>query len=414
MATVSRLRLAAPSAPPAGTVLFVEPVGAAFHDLPALLEREGFRVAYSTLDERVPDKPAVRGDRGGPQAAACGAESVGAVVTSRAEQVTSLRATWPTVPVVVVLESPTVSEVVEAVRGGATDVVAAADGVEAAARRLRDLARVRTERDGQRQLQQDLARAYRFEGVVGNSPAVHEVLRIASIVAPTDATVLLTGESGTGKELVARSIHLQSRRASGPVVVLHCGAVPETLLETELFGHEKGAYTHALQARPGKFEQASGGTLFLDEVGDMSPRMQVKLLRVLQERVVERVGGSRPVRVDCRIVAATNRDLRQMVREGTFREDLYYRLNVVSLHLPPLRERLEDLPLLVDFFVEKYRRQTGKPVRGVTEAGLRRLREHPWPGNVRELEGAVYRAVILAQGEWIDAADVLVDGWLGA
>jgi DNA-binding NtrC family response regulator len=146
----------------------------------------------------------------------------------------------------------------------------------------------------------------------------------------------------------------------------------------------------------------------------MSPRMQVKLLRVLQERVVERVGGSRPVRVDCRIVAATNRDLRQMVREGTFREDLYYRLNVVSLHLPPLRERLEDLPLLVDFFVEKYRRQTGKPVRGVTEAALRKLREHPWPGNVRELEATVHRAVILAQGEWIDAADVVVDGWLGA
>jgi DNA-binding NtrC family response regulator len=394
--TAPRLRLATSSGPAGGTVLLVSPVGEAFQDLPALLEREGLRVTYATPEDR------------------CGAERVGAVVTSRVEQVAALRATWPAVPVVVALGVPTVSEVVEAVRAGATDVVAAADGVEAAARRIRDLARVRTERDGQRQLQQDLARAYRFEGVVGNSPAMHEVLRIASIVAPTDATVLLTGESGTGKELVARSIHLQSRRAGGPLVVLHCGAVPETLLETELFGHEKGAYTHALHARPGKFEQASGGTLFLDEVGDMSPRMQVKLLRVLQERVVERVGGSRPVRVDCRIVAATNRDLRQMVREGTFREDLYYRLNVVSLHLPPLRERLEDLPLLVDFFVEKYRRQTGKPVRGVTEAALRRLREHPWPGNVRELEATVHRAVILAQGEWIDAADVVVDGWLGA
>jgi hypothetical protein len=288
--TAPRLRLATSSGPAGGTVLLVSPVGEAFQDLPALLEREGLRVTYATPEDR------------------CGAERVGAVVTSRVEQVASLRATWPAVPVVVALGVPTVSEVVEAVRAGATDVVAAADGVEAAARRIRDLARVRTERDGQRQLQQDLARAYRFEGVVGNSPAMHEVLRIASIVAPTDATVLLTGESGTGKELVARSIHLQSRRAGGPLVVLHCGAVPETLLETELFGHEKGAYTHALHARPGKFEQASGGTLFLDEVGDMSPRMQVKLLRVLQERVVERVGGSRPVRVDCRIVAATNRD----------------------------------------------------------------------------------------------------------
>jgi DNA-binding NtrC family response regulator len=242
--TAPRLRLATSSGPAGGTVLLVSPVGEAFQDLPALLEREGLRVTYATPEDR------------------CGAERVGAVVTSRVEQVASLRATWPAVPVVVALGVPTVSEVVEAVRAGATDVVAAADGVEAAARRIRDLARVRTERDGQRQLQQDLARAYRFEGVVGNSPAMHEVLRIASIVAPTDATVLLTGESGTGKELVARSIHLQSRRAGGPLVVLHCGAVPETLLETELFGHEKGAYTHALHARPGKFEQAPEGRCF--------------------------------------------------------------------------------------------------------------------------------------------------------
>lgn len=391
-----QLRLAAPSSSTWGTVVFVEPLDPAFHGLRTLLEREGYRVRSVEL---------------GSTAHTAGAD---AVVTSRPELLTSVRAVYPDVPVVVALQSPTVSEVVEAVRAGAADVVASSEGMHAAASRIRRWMQVRTEHSEQLRLQQDLARAYRFEGVVGSSPAMHEVLRIASIVAPTDATVLLTGESGTGKELVARSIHLQSRRASGPLVVLHCGAVPETLLETELFGHEKGAYTHALCARPGKFEQACGGTLFLDEVGDMSPRMQVKLLRVLQERVVERVGGNRPVRVDCRIVAATHRDLRQMVREGSFREDLYYRLNVVSLHLPPLRERLEDLPLLVDFFVQKYRRQTGKPVRGVTEAALLRLREHSWPGNVRELEAVVHRAVILAQGEWIDARDVLVDGWLGA
>ncbi|MCS7235360.1 MAG: sigma 54-interacting transcriptional regulator [Armatimonadota bacterium] len=378
------------------TVLFLEPLDDLLEELRCELHRAGLHAAVASEEAVVHP------------------ERVTAVVARSPEQVAAVRARLPDVPVVVALPSPTVSQVVAAVRAGAADVVSGSEGIETALSRIRQLARVRDEQSERARWQADLARAYRFDGVVGNSPAMHEVLRVASIVAPTDATVLLTGESGTGKELVARSIHLQSRRASGPLVVLHCGAVPETLLETELFGHEKGAYTHAVGARPGKFEQAHGGTLFLDEVGDMSPRMQVKLLRVLQERVVERVGGNRPIRVDCRIVAATNRDLRQMVREGTFREDLYYRLNVVSLHLPPLRERLEDLPLLVDFFLQKYRRQTGKPVRGFTEAALHRLRQHPWPGNVRELEATVHRAVILAQGEWVDAPDVVVDGWLGA
>ncbi len=381
----------------AGTVLFLEPLGGLAEQLTHEVKRAGLRVLVAPGSAPLP-RP----------------EEVSAVVVGSTEGLAAVRARAPELPVVVALPSPTVSEVVAAVRAGAAEVVAGSEGLGVAAERIRQLVRLRGERDERARWQADLARAYRFDGVVGSSRAMLEVLRVASIVAPTDATVLLTGESGTGKELVARSIHLQSRRASGPLVVLHCGAVPETLLETELFGHEKGAYTHAVGSRPGRFEQAQGGTLFLDEVGDMSARMQVKLLRVLQERVVERVGGSRPVRVDCRIVAATNRDLRQMVREGTFREDLYYRLNVVSLHLPPLRERLEDLPLLVDFFVQKYRRQTGRPVRGFTEAALQKLRQYPWPGNVRELEAVVHRAVILAQGEWVDAGDVVVDGWLGA
>ncbi len=377
-------------------VLFAEPVDVTLAELKAHLERAGVEVAAGPVD--------ARGGAGG----------VDAVVTARVDSVAALRAALPDVPVVVALPAPTVAEVVAAVRAGAAEVVAGSEGLSTAVGRVWELVRARAARREQAIWQAELAAAYRFDGVVGTSPAMREVLRVASIVAPTDATVLLTGESGTGKELVARSIHLQSRRASGPLVVLHCGAVPETLLETELFGHEKGAYTHAVGSRPGKFEQAEGGTLFLDEVGDMSPRMQVKLLRVLQDRVVERVGGNRPVRVDCRIVAATNRDLKQMVRDGTFREDLYYRLNVVSLHLPPLRDRMEDVPLLVDFFVQKYRRRTGKPVRGFTEAALQRLRAHTWPGNVRELEAVVHRAVILAQGEWVDAGDVVVDGWLGA
>ncbi len=392
MGTAAGLRVATSVTRWNGTVVFWEPLDPAFCGLRSLLEEEGFRVISGSQTS-------------GPLPA----QGAHAVITSRPELIPWFRTSCPGIPIVVALNAPAVSEVVEAMRAGAADVVVAADGIEAVAARIRELTRARAEREEQLRLQEDLARAYRFDGVVGSSPAMREVLRIASIVAPTDATVLLTGESGTGKELLARSIHLQSRRAAGPLVVLHCGAVPETLLETELFGHEKGAYTHAVTARPGKFEQASGGTLFLDEVGDMSPRMQVKLLRVLQERVVERVGGSRAIRVDCRIVVATNRDLRQMVREGLFREDLYYRLNVVSLRLPPLRERLEDLPALAEFFLDRYRRQLGKPVRGFEEAALQKLQEHPWPGNVRELEAVIHRAVILTRSEFVQREDVQLD-----
>ncbi len=372
--------------------MLLEPLDPAFHGLRGLLEEEGFQVLQ--IKSESPALPT---------------QGVRAVIASCPEGVRQCRTALPEIPVVVALKCPTVPEVVKVMRAGAADVVTAADGIQAVVARVRELAWERREREEQIKLQQDLARAYRFDGVVGFSPAMREVLRVASIVAPTDATVLLVGESGTGKELVARSIHFQSRRATGPLVVLHCGAVPETLLETELFGHEQGAYTHALNARPGKFEQASGGTLFLDEVGDMSPRMQVKLLRVLQERMVERVGGTRPVHVDCRIVAATNRDLRQMVQEGLFREDLYYRLNVVSLRLPALRDRLEDLPALTEFFLEKYRRQLGKPVRGFTDSAMQKLLDHAWPGNVRELEAVVQRAVILAHGPWVQPEDVRLD-----
>ena len=260
-----------------------------------------------------------------------------------------------------------------------------------------------------RKLQQELMRTFKFEGIVGDSPRMHGVLQLAAAVAPTDATVLIYGETGTGKELLARSIHFQSTRAAGPFVVVNCGAIPETLLETELFGHEKGAFTSAITSRVGRFERAQDGTIFLDEIGDMSVAMQVKLLRVLAERVIERVGGSKPIDVNARVVAATNKDLKKAIGEGQFREDLYYRLAVMPVELPPLRERKEDIQALAYHFLNKYAVAFGKRIKGFTPAAMKKLRSHQWPGNVRELEYAVQRVVILATKELIDVEEIWLD-----
>ena len=260
-----------------------------------------------------------------------------------------------------------------------------------------------------RKLQQELMRTFKFEGIVGDSPKMHGVLQLAAVVAPTDATVLIYGETGTGKELLARSIHFQSTRAAGPFVVVNCGAIPETLLETELFGHEKGAFTSAITSRVGRFERAQDGTIFLDEIGDMSVAMQVKLLRVLAERVIERVGGSKTIDVNARVVAATNKDLKKAISEGQFREDLYYRLAVMPVELPPLRERKEDIQALAYHFLNKYAVAFGKRIKGFTPAAMKKLRSHQWPGNVRELEYAVQRVVILATKELIDVEEIWLD-----
>jgi len=231
--------------------------------------------------------------------------------------------------------------------------------------------------------------------MVGTSAAMHSVFQFIAKAAPTDSTVLIHGESGTGKELVARAIHRNSRRASKPFVAINCAAITETLLESELFGHERGAFTGAVVQKRGKLEVADGGTVFLDEVAELAPALQAKLLRVLQEHEFERVGGTRPIRVDIRVLAATNRDLGETARRGAFRQDLYYRLNVVSVTLPPLRERREDIPLLACYFAEKYGRRSGRPGLGISPEARALLINYDWPGNVRELENAVERAVVL-------------------
>jgi DNA-binding NtrC family response regulator len=251
-----------------------------------------------------------------------------------------------------------------------------------------------------------LAERYSFENIVGNAPPMQEVFKTVAQVAGARASVLITGESGTGKELIAAAIHQRSPRAKGPFVKLHCAALAETLLESELFGHERGAFTGAVGRRDGRFSQANGGTLFLDEIGEISPAVQVKLLRFLQEHEFERVGGNETVRVDVRVVTATNRDLQAEVASGRFREDLYYRLNVINLEMPALRERASDIPLLAMYFLRKYAQDNGKTITGYTDDALGRLGGYRWPGNVRELENVVERAVVMSTGDRIGVADL--------
>ena len=256
------------------------------------------------------------------------------------------------------------------------------------------------------QMRQRLADRHQIRNIIGSSPPMQRVFETVLQVAGARASVLITGESGTGKELVAAALHEHSPRAGRPFVKLHCAALAESLLESELFGHEKGAFTGAVARRDGRFQQADGGTLFLDEIGEISPAIQVKLLRFLQEREFERVGGNETIKVDVRIVAATNRDLLQRVKDGHFREDLYYRLNVVTIEMPPLRARPTDIPLLAAYFLRKAADDNGKTVRGFTDEALDRMVRHGWPGNVRELENAVERAVVVCRGEEVRAEDL--------
>jgi DNA-binding NtrC family response regulator len=300
----------------------------------------------------------------------------------------------------------TIETAVEAMRRGALDFVQKPFDIEQLELRVRRaVEHVRLGREVVT-LRASLEARFAPESIIGESRGLRDAVELALRVAPTRSTVLVTGETGAGKELIAGLIHARSPRAAGPFVKVNCAALPETLLESELFGHERGAFTGADRQRIGRFEEADGGTLFLDEIGDMSPATQAKLLRVLQDQQFHRLGGTRVLRTDVRIVAATNQELGAAIRDGRFREDLYFRLNVISIELPPLRERPEDVKLLAEHFLREFVHELGRPRSGFTEEALRALCSHGWPGNVRELRNAVERGVLMADGERITARDL--------
>jgi DNA-binding NtrC family response regulator len=312
-------------------------------------------------------------------------------------------------PVVVMTAFGTVETAVEAMKAGASDYVLKPFSLSEMRMVIRKELDVRDLREENRSLREALGKRYAHPNVVARSVKMQEVLATVERVASTNSTVLLGGESGVGKDLIARAIHEKSRRASGPFIKINSSAIPENLLESELFGYEKGAFTGASASKPGKFELADKGTLFLDEIGDVPPAIQVKLLRVLQEREFERLGGTRTVKVDVRLIAATNRDLREALEQGTFREDLYYRLNVVPIDIAPLRQRKEDIPDLVNLFITRFAGDSGKPVKSITPEAMQILVNYHWPGNVRELQNIIERACALAKGTVLEASDIHLD-----
>jgi DNA-binding NtrC family response regulator len=378
-----------------GKILVVDDEASARTALAEILRAEGYEVetasdafkALGRLDEFAPD--VVLTDLNMP-----GIDGV--------ELLRKVKEDDPERPVVLMTAYGGVEAAVSAMREGAADYLTKPLNIDELGIVLeRAIERTKLRREAS-QLRNQVSARYSFDNIIGSSPEMQRVFKSVTQVAPSRATVLLTGESGTGKELVAAAIHHHSPRAGAPFVKLHCAALAETLLESELFGHDRGAYTGADRKREGRFEQANGGTLFLDEIGEISPSTQVKLLRVLQEREFERVGSNQTLRVDVRVVAATNRDLKEMIGAGRFREDLYYRLNVINLKLPSLRQRASDVPALALHFLKRYAADNGKFVRSISDLALAQIAAYPWPGNVRELENVIERAVVLAEGDTIE------------
>jgi len=312
-------------------------------------------------------------------------------------------------PVVVMTAFGSVETAVEAMKAGASDYVLKPFSLSEMRMVIHKELDVRNLREENRSLREALGKKYSHPNIVARSAKMQEVLATVERVAPTNSTVLLGGESGVGKDLIARAIHEKSKRTRGPFLKINSTAIPENLLESELFGFEKGAFTGAAASKPGKFELADKGTLFLDEIGDVPPAIQVKLLRVLQEREFERLGGTKTIKVDVRLVAATNRDLRAALEEKTFREDLYYRLNVVPIDIAPLRERKEDIPDLVNLFITRFATDSGKTIEGISPQAMQALVNYHWPGNVRELQNIVERACALAKGNALEPADIHID-----
>jgi DNA-binding NtrC family response regulator len=313
------------------------------------------------------------------------------------------------VPVVVMTAFGSIETAVESMKAGATDFLLKPFSLDHLMQVVNKALEVRALRDENRTLKEELGRRYEFDNIIGRSANMQEIFATIERVGPTRATVLLAGESGVGKDLIARAIHFHSPRRDRPLVKINCTAIPENLMESELFGYEKGAFTGANTTKPGKFEQADTGTVFLDEIGDVPGPIQVKLLRILQEREFERLGSNVTRHIDVRVIAATNTDLRAALEQGTFREDLYYRLNVVPLNIPPLRERKPDIPYLANHFLKKLAPDAGRKVEAITDAAMEKLIAYHWPGNVRELENVIERSLVMATGTQLDAADIKLE-----
>ena len=325
------------------------------------------------------------------------------------ELLTELRSQDSRTPVIVMTAFGSIETAVEAMKAGAVDFLPKPFSLDHLMTVIEKALELKNLRNENRELRAELSQRYEFDNIVGRSDSMREIFTTIDRVAPTRATVLLCGESGVGKDMIARAIHHHSPRSDRPFVKINCTALPENLMESELFGYEKGAFTGANTTKPGKFEQADTGTVFLDEIGDVPGSIQVKLLRILQEREFERLGSNKTRHIDVRVLAATNVDLRAALEQGTFREDLYYRLNVLPINIPPLRDRKEDIPFLANHFIRKFQKDLGSPVESISEGAMERLLGYHWPGNVRELENVIERSMVLASGKVLEAADIKLD-----